>query len=95
MEVEPFAGEMQLAEKPVERGTFLAGGRTVGHGVQPRFKQPPLPNVKRIQPAGKGVLFDDQRFSAETGGTDTGRESRQASSDDNELILSHVNKTGG
>ena len=95
VEGESFAGEVQLTEKPVERGVFFTGSRTVGHGVQAGFQQPSLTDIEGIEPAGQGVLFEDQGFGTETGSPDTGREPRQTTSDDNELILSHASQTGG
>ena len=83
------AGELQLAEKQIQRCSFLLGLGKIGHGVQTGFQQMRLELVVGIGATRPVMLINNQGFSAKAGGADTSRQTREASTNDDELVIRH------
>ncbi len=80
---------VQLAEKQIQRCSFLLGLGKIGHGVQTGFQQMPLELVVGIEATRPVMLINNQGFSAKAGGADTSRQTREASTNDDELVIRH------
>ena len=89
MSDERFAGELELAEEPVQRRVLDLWQGKIGHGMKASLEQMALPKIIRIKAARQAVLLDNQRLQAKTGSADAGGQAGQSAANDDKLVISH------
>jgi len=83
---EVVAGETQLLKQPRQGAFFGALGGDVGDGVQADVVVAAAEPVERVQPADRGVAFENANALVEIGQANARRQARHACTDDDRVV---------